>query len=314
MKKLVCVTCAALLVANSTAVLAAPPVPPVAAGQLAGAKLPWGDVDFDNDLGWAQFAAGPLPDGTRFEVELTISNTHPTEAYGGELRLADTNFFPIEGIEVVSLDPDTGEVLGIRPAFFALPFIIAALGTVKWRFVAESGVVNPIIGFLLLHAVLGSNEQLVTTFAYVLLGASGLVIDRIPILPILAASLFQFTYCRLAGLTTGIAVVALASLLLRLRVYYDQGSEKPQGEVFETLIQVPPGQRTFFPEQVIPSLPGEIGGSLVTIEFLTSGGVAGSSPALGWIAALDVTSAPQSEAIQIASKQVRSERSESSSQ
>ena len=312
MKKLVCILCAALLVANSSAALfAAPPVP---LAQPAGSQLPWGAVDFDNDLGWAQFAVGPLGDGTRFEVELTISNTHPTQAYGGELRLADTNFLPIEGIELVSIDPDTSEVLGIRPLFATFPFIIGALATVKWRFVAESGVVNPILGFLLLHAFLGSNDQLVTTFAYVLLAASGAGIDRIPILPVLAAAVFQFTYCRLAGLTTGIAVVALGALLLRLRVYYGPPGEEPQGEVFEVLIQVPPGQRTFFPEGVIPGLPEEIGGALVTVEFLASGGIAGTAAPLGWVAALDVTTPPLSEAIQIASKQVRSERSGSASQ
>ena len=185
---------------------------------------------------------------------------------------------------------------------------------VKWRFVAKEGVVNPIIGFLLLHAFLGSNEQLVTTFAYVLLAARGAVIDRIPVLPILAAALFQFTYCRLAGLTTGIAIVALAALLIRLRVYYGPNDAAPQGEVFETLIPVPPGQRTFFPEGEIPGLPEEIGGALVTVEFLPSGGIAGHFSAIGWVAALDVTTPPLSEVIQIASKQVRSEPGGSASQ
>jgi hypothetical protein len=247
-------------------------------------------------------------DGTRFEVELTISNTHPTEAYIGELRLADTDFFPIEGIELVSVDPDTSEVLGIQPLFKTYSFAIAALGTVKWRFLAASGVTSPIIGFLLLHALLGSNDQLVTTFAYVLLAAGGAVIDRIPVLPILAATLFQFTYCRLAGLTTGIAVVALVALLVRLRVHYGPNEAVPAGEVFETHIPMLPGQRTFFPEGEIQGLPEEIGGALVTVEFLSPGGVAGPGTALGWVAALDVTTPPRSQAIQIASKQIRSER------
>ena len=310
-KRSVCVVCVVLLLTASTAAVA--PLEGFAMGDTApgsAQRVPWGGgVDFQNDLGWAQFAVGPVANGERFEVELTISNTNPSDFYAGVLRLADTDFAPLQGVIVQNVDPLTNQVTGIQPQFTEIPFSIAALGTVKWRFLADSGISNVLIGFLLLHALSGSNVDLVTTFTYLLLGASGLVIDRIPVLPLLAASLFQFTYCRLRGLTTGIAIVALASVLIRLSVYDPRDSFSPQGRSQFALIEMSPGQRTFFPEQFIPGLNETIPGALVTVEFLSGGvvGAGGGAPSpVGWVAALDVTTPPRSETIQIAGKEVRS--------
>lgn len=266
------------------------------------------EVNLETAVAWPQFVIGPLgadqsPAGGSFDVELTISNGSPTESWGGEILMADQDFFPIdEEVGITIQDAATGQVLGKSntPLFTQFPFTLGPLQTIKLSFFAASQVQEFIVGFMILNTLSGDPFNLTTTFAYNLRNSFGEIVDRIPVSPVQAGLLFHATMCKLLGFDTGFAIVALATTLVEMIIYsesFNQAGERVFQQEFSAQFEVF-GQTARFPGELIENFPDEVPeGALVEIRSL-------GDPI--FVMGLDVVSPPLTPpgVVQIAGKQV----------
>jgi hypothetical protein len=271
------------------------------------------DVDYQTALVWSQFVVGPVGDDSDFEVELVISNTHPTNSYSGELLAANQEYNLIEGIEVQAegdgaflqkkgTRPASGAARGqIRPAFTEVGLIsLAPLESVKLRIFAGALLTSLAIGFLILNCTSGSNDYVVATAAYKQI-LNGVVINSVPLLPVVAALGFYTTLCLTSGVNTGLAIVSLLGLALVEVIVHaragtsslDAGGREQLASYSDTLEVF--GQQAKFPNEIIENLPNSIPGGLIEIR----------SELPIWVMALDVTQPPASAEVGYAAKLVK---------